>query len=261
MPDYKVLIVAPPNDLVMVDNEVQQVNNLLGAKLLQGDDADIRGVLNMIAHSFDIVWFATHGDENGVYLNDGIFPLSQITTLVRSVGASLLVLNTCSSKPVALGIYDELRIPVVCTLTKVPDRTAFFTGAIFARKLSEGWSYREAYEKAKPGQNSTYKFIPEEEREMAPPPERSNRIEDDITSLAALVRRLEILVTGNADYNVEGLTKTVKALSVKVDQLLVDFGAMRTNQMFNRRVLIFLTFLSISLLIAVAVLVYQRVTL
>jgi hypothetical protein len=261
MPPYRTLMVAPPSDLAMAANEVQQVVNILGAKLLQGDDADIHGILNMVATPFDIVWFAAHGSAEGVYLKDGILNTSEITTLVRSSGAQLVVMNTCSSRNVALGIYDELKIPLVCTIAEVPDRTAFITGTIFARKIAEGMEFREAYEAAKPGQNRRYTFLPEEGRVMAPPPERSNRIEDDITSLAALVRRLEILVTGNADYNVEGLTITVRTLSKKVDQLLVDFGIMKSNQMFNRRVLIFLAFLSVSLLIAVAVLVYQRVTL
>ncbi len=260
---YRTLVIAPRSELVNVDNEVQQINNLLRGQILIGDDANLRGVIQMAAQPFDIVWFATHGDETGVYLQDGVFSMSEITTFVRSVGAKLVVLNTCSSKPVALGLYDELRIPIVCTIRKVPDRTAFFTGAIFARKLSEGRSFRQAYEDAKPGQNSTYEFIPSEmlvpkEMEMPPPERHSNRLEDDLSSLISLVRRLEIIVTGNNDYNVTGLVPTVKELSSKVEKLLDDFDIMRANQLFNRRLLWGITFLSITLLIAVLALSYQR---
>lgn len=260
MTPYKTLIIAPPNDLLMVDNEVQQVVNILGAKVLQGDDADIHGFLQMVSQQFDIIWFAAHGDEKGVYLKDGILNTSEITTLARSAGASLVVLNTCSSRNVALGIYDELKIPLVCTITDIPDRTAFITGTIFARKIAEGMGFREAYEDAKPGQNRRYTFLPEENVVMSPN-ERPHRVEHDLNSLVALVRRLEILVSGSHEYDVEGLVPTVKALSIKVDKLIADFTVMRANQLFNRMVLISLAVLSTLLLIATSILVYQRITL
>lgn len=259
MPPYKTLMVAPPSELSMAANEVQQVVNTLGAKLLQGDDADIHGILNMVATPFDIVWFAAHGDEKGVYLKDGVLTTSEITTLVRSAGASLVVLNTCSSRNVALGIYDELKIPLVCTVTEIPDRTAFITGTIFARRIAEGMGFREAYEDAKPGQNSRYTFLPEEGYVMPPPYDPPPRkVEHDLNSLVALVRRLEILVSGSTDYNVKGLVPTVNELARKVEELLIDFSVMKNNQMFNRKVLLFLVSLSVLLLIAVSSLAYQR---
>ncbi len=257
MPNYKTLIVAPETNLTLAPDEVQQVVNLLSAKLLRGAGANVHGLLNILAEPFDVIWFATHGDENGIYLNDGLLSTSDLTTLARSCGASLVVLNTCTSRNVALGIYDELRIKLVCTVKKVPDRTAFITGVILARGLSNGLGYREAYEAAKPGQNATYLFLPEEESYM-PPIERPGKMDEDIQTLAVLVRRLEIIVTGNSDYNVEGLAPTVRMLTKKVDQLLIDFGVMKANQLFNRRVLLGVSFLCTLLLFATSILVYQR---
>lgn len=250
----KVLVVAPSTDLLLVDDEVQQVVNALRAKVLQGSQANVHGLLAMLDESFDVVWFATHGDEFGVYLSDGILSPAEITAMVRSAGVSLVVLNTCSSRPVALTIHDELRISLVCTVRAVPDRTAFVTGTIFAKKLQQGFSYREAYEMAKPGQNSTYVFLPESETMERP----QQKTDDSLESVVALVRRLEILVSGNSDYNVEGLVPTVRVLSRKIDSLIIEVSVMRANQALNRRLLMGVTFICIVLLVAMSILVLQR---
>lgn len=252
---YKTLVVAPKTDLLLVEDEVQQVVNYLGAKMLRGSQADMQGLLDIVSESFDILWFSTHGDESGVYLNDGIVSISELTTLIRGSGARLVVFNTCQSRSVALTIYDELKIPFVCTIAKVPDRMAFITGTLFARYIALGLSFREAYEKAKPGQNRTYTFLPDEGR----PVDKRVRVENDLDSIVNSVRRLEIIVTGSTDYNVEGLVPTVKKLSIQIDDLLSDFMIMRANQILNRRLLLSLSFICITLLIAVVILVFRQV--
>lgn len=145
-----------------------QVVNLLGAKLLQGTQATLHGLLNILREPFEIIWFATHGNENGIYLSDGVLNTSEITTMVRSAGAKLTVLNTCSSRPVALTIHDELGMDFVCTVRPVPDRTAFITGSIFAQKIADGLDFYSAYEAAKPGQNSTYTYLGAKDIYMPP---------------------------------------------------------------------------------------------
>lgn len=247
---YKTLIVAPETNLPMAKDEVQQVINLLGSKVLTGSDANIRGLLNILSEPFDIVWFATHGDEKGIYLNDGVVNASELTSLIRSVGASFVVLNTCSSRSVALALHDELRLPLVCTLREVPDRTAFILGTLLARQLARGLSFREAYEIAKPGQNSTYAFLPEEGKIV----NERKRVEHDLESIIALVKRLEIIVSGSSDYNVEGLIPTVKELSRKVELLSQDFVIMRQNQLLNRRLLWAVIITCIILIVSVGIL-------
>lgn len=170
---YRTLIVAPKSDLSLVEDEVMQVNNLLGGTLLTGYQSTVHGFLTMARQEFDIVWFATHGDDKGVYLNDGILETSELTAFVRSMNAQLTVFNTCSSKGVALALHDELQTEFICTLKAVPDRMAFITGVLFAQKLADGLDFFEAYEEAKPGQNSTYTYIGEKGRFM--PPREPNR--------------------------------------------------------------------------------------
>jgi hypothetical protein len=255
---YRVLVVAPETDLVMVSAEVMNVVNALGAKILQHPESNVYGLLNMINEPFDILWFATHGDENGIYLSEGeLLSTSELTTVVRAAGARLTVLNTCSSRPVALTIHDELQTEFVCTIKPVPDRTAFITGTIFARKLAQGLGFFEAYQQAKPGQNSTYAYIGDREQVM-PTNERSSRTDDELGMIKDSVRRLEALVSGNPQWNVYGLVPEVRDLRSKVEQLIAEVGISRNNQIFNRRLLIFLSIICSGLLVTVVILLTQR---
>jgi hypothetical protein len=90
------------------------------------------------------------------------------------------------------------------------------------------------------------------------PAPRPQNLETDIYQLAALVRRLEILVSGSPDYNVNGLVPTVNMLVDKVDALKADFLVLRANQIFNKRLLIGMTIITILLLISMVVLVFQK---
>lgn len=266
MKEYRTLVVAPKTSLMLVDDEVMQVVNLLGAKLLQGNQANIHGLLGILSEPFDIIWFATHGNEQGILLTPddekgtGILEVPELVPLVRSSSTKLLVLNTCSSRSIALGIYDELRIELVCTLKAVPDKTAFITGTLFARKVSEGYSFREAYEVAKPGRNSTYTFLPENERRREkpmPPIDRPEKINTDLNTLSLLVKRLQILVSGDADYNVRGLIPTVRDLEIKIDEIRDEFALMREKQLFDRRLLFTLVTICVMLLMGMAILVFK----
>lgn len=258
MADYRTLVIAPTSDLAMVMSEVQQVVNLLGAKMLQGPEATLYDVLQMLAEPFDIVWFATHGDEKGIYLSDGLMSTSEITTMIRASGAQLTVLNTCSSRNVALAIHDELQTDLVCTVKPVPDRMAFITATVFARKLAEGHGFFAAYELAKPGQNSTYAYLGEKGNQMPSLP-KSSDVGQDIVHFAELVRRLEVIVNGSPQWNVEGLVPAVKRMEAKIDALTVEVAQQKGNQRTNRRLLITLSCISFLLLIAVIALAYMMV--
>jgi hypothetical protein len=253
MPDYRVLVVAPKTELVKVDDEVMQVVNLLRATELRGYQATLHGLLEILSQPFNLVWFATHGSEKGILLNDDYVNASELTSLLRSASVEGVIFNTCSSKSVALTIYDELRIPMVCTLKAVPDRTAFVTGTILARKLAEGATLRQAYNQAKPGQNQTYLYLPQEwEEEVEMPPlevKPQGFQQSDITSIMNLVKRLEILVSGNADYNVPGLIATVNKLDIKVSLIMEEFQAIKANQRFSRILLLSLTIICVLFLI------------
>lgn len=263
MPDYNVLMVAPQlldksmDPLVLAKDEIDQVVTMLRPSLLSGSQCTIQGLLNAFATDFDIVWFASHGDENGIYLNDGLVTSAELTALMRSAGVRLVVLNTCVSRAVALAIHDELQIELVCTVKKLPDRTAFVTATLFARMLTRGFSFRQAYEKAKPGKNSTYTFLPPEEEDMPPQP-RAYSMPDEPPDLAEAVRRLHVAVQGDRNYGAKGLIPQVDELSDTVHALVTQVASLKSSSDFNRRLLWLVFAISISSLVALVVLVYQR---
>lgn len=256
MTTYKTLVVAPTTNLELVSDEVMQVVNTLDAHLLQGNRANLHGLMDTLREQWEIVWFASHGSEQGIQLSDGLLNTAEITSLIRSAGVQLTVLNTCSSYEVAHTIHAELGTQFVATVKPVPDRQAYITGSLFAQQIARGLSFRQAYEAAKPGQNSTYVFLGDREQLM-PPNERSPRLEDDLAKIRDDLRRIEAIVSGNQQWNVYGIVPELRDLRHKVDQLLDDFTVMRSAQLFNRRLLIGVSIVSTALLVAVTILIMQ----
>lgn len=236
---YKTLVIAPKTDLLLVDDEVQQVINLLGAKVLNGSQATLHGLLTMLREPFDILWFATHGNEQGIYMEDGPLNASELTTMVRSCGASLTVFNTCASRPVALTIHDELQTEFVCTIKKVPDRMAFITGTVFAQKIADGLDFYAAYEAAKPGQNSTYTFLPAKGTVAMPPISKGPTTEPGTTArFEEIVEQLDAIVNGNPRLRITGLADSVDRIDKNVQEIDKRISKIEEEQKFNRRLLI-----------------------
>ena len=155
----KTLLIAPHTDLPNAEREVQNVINALSPIVLMGA-VTVHDVLAAFgAASFDVVWFACHGTEDGVQLSDGLLPTPTLTQLLRRSAPRLVVLNTCDSLPIAMSLYSTLRCAVVATVTPVPDTTAYFTGTLFARALARGASVPDAYEEAIPGDNRIYVLL------------------------------------------------------------------------------------------------------
>lgn len=227
---YRTLVVAPETDLPLVRDEVTAVVNSLRAHIMQGFvTADM--VLNKITETpWDILWFMTHGTEEGILLSDGPMSASTLTTLVRASDAGLVVLNTCQSIHVALKVHNELLTNLVCTLRDVPDREAFFTGKLLARELAKGKNFSDAYFDAKPGQNTNYIFLAGKEKEKPvaasphtnPPGPLSSR--EDV---ADSVRQLEQLLRGNQDWGQQGLVAIVRELLEKMEKFGRDILVLR----------------------------------
>lgn len=159
-----VLLVAPDVGLPGAVQEVRVVSMALHPVILNGQ-VTRRDVLDALAsHVWDVVWFATHGDENGIVLSDGAVSISDLTAIMRNSGAHLAVLNSCSSRYVGMEMWYELGIDVITTETAADDLSAFQVGALLARNLATGMSVEQAYERSKPGQDSTYRLFSSKEQ-------------------------------------------------------------------------------------------------
>lgn len=151
-----VLLIAPDFGLTHVQNEVRAVSAALRPAVLTGvvNRQDLIEALR--DRSWDVIWFATHGDEKGLRLSDGPISIADLTAVVRTSGASLVVLNSCSSRLIGLELHYELHTAVICTVTEVDDASAYQTGALLAQHLAAGKSIAEAFAASRPGQAKNY---------------------------------------------------------------------------------------------------------
>lgn len=141
-----VLVIAPDFGLSAAADEVRAISLALHPVILNGNVAR-RDVLDALrSHDWDVIWFVSHGDDNGVQLSDGHLSVGNLTALVRSSGAWLVVLNTCSSRLVGLELHYELGISVITTIGDVDDLAAYQAGALLAHALAETHDVVAAYE-------------------------------------------------------------------------------------------------------------------
>lgn len=157
----KVLLISPQTNLSLADAEVQDLVNTHGLRIetMLGNVTQTDVVRKLrAARGFDVVWLATHGNEDGILLSDGILSSSALTALVRD-RFELVYLNTCTSVNAAQMIQNETESTVVCTVMAAPDADAYRTGSLFAAALAESGDYRTAYDKSLPGGNRLYLFL------------------------------------------------------------------------------------------------------
>lgn len=222
MADLRTLTVSPKTDLLMVEAEVAAVVNHLHASILTGQVTS-ENLLSKLEEQWDIVWFATHGDENGIYLSDGPISSDVLVPFMRTANASLIVLNTCSSINVAQDIYNELSIDLVCAIRPIPDRQAFFTAKQFAFNLSRGLSPYDAYVRAKPGRNRDYVFLGRGNSLMP----LSAIDEREYQRMSQELGRLVRLIDGEERDQEPGLLRVVKETAEDVQRLKTDFSFVR----------------------------------
>lgn len=178
----RVLLVAPHEPgLPGTREEIQDIiNSGLDIRLLSGTVSAEELVRECTADQFDVLWFIGHSSADGLQLSSGVLPRSQLVSMVRGCGAGLVVLNSCESVAVAQQIAEQTGADVVSTITDVPDSAAYTTGALFAQWLANTEDPVQAYQMARPGNNSTYVFIPSlmNHRTHSPSHELESRVRD-----------------------------------------------------------------------------------
>jgi len=155
----KILFVAPRNNLLLVDAETQDILSYgLNITPLLGDVSQQDLLRKVTQSSYDILWLATHGSKEGILLSDGILPSGQLTSLVRNKFDAVF-LNTCDSIETAQLLQNETSATIICTISQVPDASAYHTGSMLAYWLSQSYSLTDAYHNSKPGGNKDYLLL------------------------------------------------------------------------------------------------------
>lgn len=151
-----ILLVAPRTDLEYVDEEIKRVVNFLRPRVLLGVVTLSQVVDELQNYPIDIVWFASHGTEQGITLSDGHLTATMLAQLLKNTPPKLVFVNTCSSLPIIMELHDAVGCMVIGTICDVPDREAFVTGSALARALGQGMDPTEAYNISRPSQNRKY---------------------------------------------------------------------------------------------------------
>lgn len=152
-----VLLIAPSSsNLPAIDDEINAISVALRPAILHGV-VTRRVVLDALrGRNWDVVWFATHGDQDGIELSDGPLSVADLTAVVRASGAWLVVLNTCASRLIGLELHYELGCAVITTQAEIADVTAYQTGALLAQALTESKDPVAAFNASRPGQSVNY---------------------------------------------------------------------------------------------------------
>jgi hypothetical protein len=246
------------------EREAAAVVSALKASLLQGEVTGDQ-LITELQKGYDIVWFITHGDENGIALTNEFITASQLTQAVRSSRAKLIVLNTCSSHKVAARIHNELRTYLICTLRDVLDQNAYYTGRLLAAALGGGATFRAAFNAAIPGGNEDYLYFPgdfEEQGAMSPPPLRDTPPSGAGTpvtqeDLREMLERIDAIVFGSARWQIVGLVESNRILGEKVQVLTRELDTTKAEMKLTRETirtlkiwLILISVLSVLMLVA-----------
>lgn len=155
------LFVQPDVGLPAAAKEARRAAMELRAVVLDGEvtSADLIDAIHQVRP--ELVAFATHGSEAGIQLSDGIIGVGELVADLRNAGARCVFLNTCSSRDLVRELYHELGATAIGTVRDVADGLAYRTMAHFLHNVAAGASWREAYERSKPGQNRDYVIFPE----------------------------------------------------------------------------------------------------
>jgi len=228
--EFRVLLVAPTTDLEYRDEEISSVVNSLRPTLLSGN-VDVSDLMEYTNKKWDLIWFASHGTEEGILLSDGILPAAQLSTIVRSSCADAVFLNTCESLSVAQAINRELGIPLVCTINQTPDREAYITGRTFARNLAESKSVYTAYNRSVSSSDRNYIYLHGAKMNGGSHTHRpyksfsSNESDEVLKDLRDLVT----MVKGDPDTGYVGIMKRLDDLQGDIEDFHADYRTYKTE--------------------------------
>lgn len=203
----RILVVAPEHhDLPNAVVEIAAIRRHHDAVPVVGTvrDDDIARAIE--EGPFDIVWFVSHGSEEGVLLSDGMLSIDGVGQYLRASGASLCILNTCDSERVALSIIANGEADIICTIAPVGNRDAVRLGSLLAAELAETANYYEAYEIVAP-EGGPYRYLKAKTH---------YRRRSDASQMT--VQEIHRLLAGDG-YGNPGLVATVRQQQAEIDKL------------------------------------------
>ena len=198
-----------------VNDEIQSIVNS-GLSVRIERNVNERLLVELLSKPiYDIVWFASYGSSDGVFLSDGIVTTDALASILKGAGVHYVVLNTCESVHIAATISEETGADVICTISQVEDKTAWRTATKFANNLAQGLSVYDAFLNARPTQSGKYIYLP-----------GSNGLRNK-TELHTQVSALADALLSDQPQKAEQIITNLASMGARVDTLEINASADR----------------------------------
>lgn len=104
---HRVLIIAPEMGLEVHD-EVYQAASGFAPRILHGTVTRAQALDQIASGKYDVIHFATHGQEHVLRLSDGVLEEEMLEHAVRrAASVKLIFLNACRSAHTAVEVYNH----------------------------------------------------------------------------------------------------------------------------------------------------------
>ncbi len=156
----RLLLIAPElkNDAIRSQQEALMrdiQSSELQAKFLQGTVSRSDVIRELRSGRYDVLMAMTHGYAQGIQLSPGAWLEPQHLGTLARFGVSLVVLLACESNVAGQVVMNSAQVDTICHIAPLDSEDAYLVGSLLVQGLANGLTYREAYERAKPGGSNT----------------------------------------------------------------------------------------------------------
>ncbi|HHY57699.1 MAG TPA: hypothetical protein GYA08_19920 [Chloroflexi bacterium] len=223
----RICLIAPMTSDLAIPGEIQEVANTFSeaGHMVRITPASRQGLRDaMYAGTFEMVWFAGHGGDEGFGLADGVWRPVDCGRWLAAVGAWSFVANACFSAEHVQTIQQIADVDIVATIAPagVEDDTAADTALYLARALVETNSLAQATQRASAGGQLQYRYFPSGRMNSSAQRAAEEQEHQDVAALVKVFR-------GDPITGQPGLVATLNTLASKLDTLATAFDAYRAS--------------------------------
>ena len=150
-PELKSDVIRSQQEALMRDIQSSE----LQATFLQGTVTRSDVIRELRSGRYDVLMAMTHGYAQGIQLSPGAWLEPQHLGTLARFGVSLVVLLACESNVAGQVVMSSAQVDTICHIAPLDSEDAYLVGSLLVQGLANGLTYREAYERAKPGGSNT----------------------------------------------------------------------------------------------------------
>jgi len=150
-PELKSDVIRSQQEALMRDIQSSE----LQATFLQGTVTRSDVIRELRSGKYDVLMAMTHGYAQGIQLSPGAWLEPQHLGTLARFGVSLVVLLACESNVAGQVVMNSAQVDTICHIAPLDSEDAYLVGSLLVQGLANGLTYREAYERAKPGGSNT----------------------------------------------------------------------------------------------------------